>query len=68
LYEEKIRTYDVTYENLLPYVRTYQNIVVMLDSIKASRSAIKYQLGDEFEKWFFETHHRIVEDFWSGCL
>lgn len=68
LYEEKILTYDLTYKNVLSYTRTYQNIVVMLESIKASRSAIKYQLGDEFEKWFFEVHAKIIGDFWSGCL
>jgi hypothetical protein len=68
IYETKILTFDITLDNLLEYTRIYVNIATMLSTLRVSRSAIKYKLGEDFEKWFFEIHDEVMEDFWDRYM
>lgn len=67
-YEERILRYDFTVERLHLYINVYMNIAVMLENLKANKGEIKYRLGNEFDKWFFETHSEIMDNFWEGKL
>lgn len=68
MYENEILTFNMSSEALIEYSNSYLNIATMLESMKATRNEIKFRLGEEFEKWFFQTHDEVMDNFFNGLL
>lgn len=66
IYETEILTCDLSLESMPSYFEAYTKVAYMLEGIHAAKFVVKRQLGEDFYKWFFETHEEISTKFFKG--